>query len=328
MSSIIELYPLKLIPSYKDYLWGGDRLVKLYNKKTDIFPLAESWECSVHSNGQSIIANGFYQGRSLVEYLKTNLGVLGAHVDGATLPILIKFIDANQNLSIQVHPDDQFAFTQESGSLGKTEMWYVLSAEPDAELIIGFNDDLTLTQIKDGCLSGTIEKYLNHVPVHEDEIYLIRPGIVHAIGEGCVILEIQESSDITYRLYDYNRVDNNGEKRPLHIDKALKVLNCSRYDIKNQPLRTLRYEIGLAKEVLLRCEYFKVERFLLNSVEPRLICENHLSFTVLICIDGKISLYYGSTKESLTMIKGETVFIPCGLDITANGEGRLVEVSC
>lgn len=322
----MDKYPLLLEPAFQDYIWGGQRLRSEYGKQTNLKRIAESWECSVHAHGLTKIANGKYKGWYLRDYIKFNQDVLGPHVKGDRFPLLIKFIDACQDLSIQVHPDDNYALKNENGALGKTEMWYVLSAQQNACLTIGFNTEISAEQVNSSCEDGTIEKFLNRIPIHEDEIYLIKPGTVHAIGKGALILEVQEDSDLTYRMYDYNRMDDCGHKRQLYLDKALDVLDCSQYLIKKQPLRTLRYRNGVAYETLLRCDYFKVERYLFNNDSLTFKQSNNFSFLVLICIEG--ALYIECDARSYYLTKGMSMFVPCSLIIEIHGKGRLIEVSC
>ena len=326
MSCDYTIYPLLLEPAFQDYIWGGQRLKTDYGKNSDLPRIAESWECSVHEHGLTKILNGKACGLTLRQYIEEHPEILGKHVKGNRFPLLIKFIDAYQDLSIQVHPNDFYAKKYEDGALGKTEMWYVLSAEKDASLTIGFNSQVDENQIRSGCIDGTIEKYLNRIPVREDDVFMIRPGIVHAIGKGTLILEIQEDSDLTYRLYDYNRFDQNGNKRILHIDKALDVLDQLPYMVPKQPLRTLRYQNGIAKEILLKCKYFLVKRYLVNNVGSHYLLKNDLSFIVLVCIEGCLDISF--EEDIYTIYKGNTMFIPCGLTISISGKGKMIEVSC
>ena len=223
--------PFLLQPAAKDYLWGGSRLNDDFGKQIPVSPLAETWECSTHPDGLSVVSSGAYAGMTLREVLSLHPAYLGSHpllLTGGRpeLPILVKLIDAKKDLSIQVHPDDAYALSHEN-SLGKTEMWYVLHAAKDAQLIYGFRQNVTREQVIEGVQSGSLGNQLNHVPVAKDDVFFIEPGTVHAIGAGVLLAEVQESSNLTYRLYDYNRIDKNGEKRPLHVDKALDVANLA-----------------------------------------------------------------------------------------------------
>ena len=258
--------PMKLTPAAKDYLWGGSRLNDDFGKQIPLSPLAETWECSTHPDGQSIVAD---TGETLGDLLTAHPEYLGTHPLKTTngkpeLPILVKLIDAKKDLSIQVHPDDEFALRVE-GSLGKTEMWYVLDAKKDTSLIYGFKTDVEAEQVRKAIADGNIELFLNYVPIHKNDLFYIEAGTVHAIKAGALIVEIQESSNITYRLYDYGRVDKDGRQRPLHIDKALQVANLKSSAAPRQPMRVLKYHNGCASELLTRCKYFQVERLLLNT---------------------------------------------------------------
>ncbi len=326
--------PFLLKPAAKDYLWGGTRLNDDFGKCIDIQPLAETWECSTHPDGPSMIATGDLKGKTLSEALNAHPEWVGSHplatMGGRPeLPILVKLIDAKENLSLQVHPNDEYA-TRVENSLGKTEMWYVLAAKKEAELVFGFNQDVTETVIRKAVDDGSITRYLNHVPIHKDDLFYIEAGTVHAIGGGALIAEIQESSNITYRLYDYDRVDKNGQKRQLHVDRAMEVanMNCSRNP--RQPMRTLRYKNGCASELLTRCRYFQVERLLLNTEIYRKLTDFRTesnSFHALLCIDG-CGVLFGE-GFMLNFFKGDCIFVPAeSIPMKLHGKAQLLNVSC
>ena len=213
--------PFLLQPAGKDYLWGGNRLHTLFGKQLPLHPLAETWECSTHPDGCSIVASGIDKGKTLAEVLQQHPEFLGTKTSATgDLPVLIKLIDAAKDLSVQVHPDDAYAQQYEHEPNGKTEMWYILEAEPGASLIYGFSKPMQPEQL-DTCLKeNTILSYLQKIPVKKGDVFLIPAGTVHAIGAGIVLAEIQQRSNLTYRLYDYNRTDATGKKRPLHVEKA------------------------------------------------------------------------------------------------------------
>ena len=215
---------LKLKPACKDYLWGGHRLVDEYNVDYDGEILAEAWELSCHPDGPSMIMNGPYEGKSLREYLDiVGMEALGTHCRRfREFPILTKFIDARDNLSIQVHPNNGFAL-QNEGQYGKTEMWYVLDAEEGAFLYYGFKREITREEFARRIEENTLLEVLNAVPVKKGDVLFIESGTLHAIGKGILIAEIQQNSNVTYRVYDYGRVGKDGKKRDLHIEKALAV---------------------------------------------------------------------------------------------------------
>lgn len=324
--------PFLLKPAGQDYLWGGTKLKKEYFKELDKSPLAETWECSTHPAGTSIINSGEFAGQELTEVLHLHPEYLGTHPKTkGELPILVKFIDAKEKLSIQVHPDDEYAKKYEKGSLGKTEMWYVMEAEENAKLIYGFQRDMDVEEVKKGLQSGTIEKYLQKIPVRKDDVFYIEAGTVHAIGEGIVLAEIQENSNLTYRLYDYNRIDKNGKKRKLHVEKALQVINLKGSADVRQPLRVLKYQKGCASELLCRCEYFQVERMLVNTRGCNTTIKlqtSYNSFQILLCMDGE-----GSLKEEngtcLNIRKGDCIFIPAdSVKLELEGRGQLLRIGC
>lgn len=320
--------PFLLSPAAKDYLWGGTRLNDDFNLNLPLYPLAEAWVCSTHPDGESTVS-----GQSLSSVLAEHPEWLGTHVlaitEGRTeLPILIKLIDAKSDLSVQVHPDDEYAAKVE-GQWGKTEMWYVLSARKDAELVYGFNRDVTPDQIREAITDETIGLLLNHVPVHKDDLFFIESGTVHAIGAGCLIAEIQQSSNLTYRLYDYDRVGKDGKKRELHIEKALDVVRMESSAAPRQPMRVLKYKNGCASELLTRCKYFQVERLLLNT-EGRKLAEFQTgknSFHALLCVDGCGNI--SGESFNLNFFKGDCVFVPAdSVPLLLHGKAQILNVSC
>ena len=326
--------PFLLKPAAKDYLWGGSRLNDDFGKNIDCSPLAETWECSTHPDGQSVVASGVDAGKTLSEVLQLHPEYLGTHplhtMQGkAELPVLIKLIDAKQNLSVQMHPDDDFALRHEN-SLGKTEMWYVLSARKDAELVYGFNQDMSAERVRQALAEGTIENYLNHVPVHKDDLFFLEAGTVHGIGKGLIVVEIQESSNLTYRLYDYNRVDKNGKQRELHVEKAMQVMNFHSSATPRQPMRVLKYQNGCASEFLIRCKYFQVERLLLNTEIYRRLTDfktEKNSFHALLCTEG-CGVMFGE-HFMLNFFKGDCVFVPAeSIPLKLHGKAQLLDVSC
>ena len=321
--------PFLLEPAAKDYLWGGSRLNDDFGKNIDLSPLAETWECSTHPDGESRV-----NGEPLSRVLTRHPEWLGAHplkTSGGRpeLPILIKLIDARQDLSVQVHPDDAYALEHE-GSLGKTEMWYVLAAQPGAKLVYGFDQDVSERQVRRAIKNGKLDMLLNHVAVEKDDLFYIEAGTVHALGAGCLIAEIHESSYLTYRLYDYDRVGRDGKKRELHIDKAMQVLRFHSSALPRQPMRLLRYRGGWASELLTRCKYFQVERVLLNTEIHRELVRFQTgpnSFHALLCVDGCGSI--SGEGFMLNFFKGDCVFVPAdSIPLRLHGKAQLLNVSC
>ena len=334
MSKTTGNKPFLLRPAAKDYLWGGSRLNDDFSKGIDMSPLAETWEGSTHPDGPSIIASGEYEGKELGEALAENPQWLGTHPLATTegkpeLPILIKLIDAKKDLSVQVHPNDEYAKRVEN-SLGKTEMWYVLDAKPDSKLVYGFNQDVEPTKLRNAIEQGRLEKLLNHVPIHKNDLFFIQAGTVHAIGAGALVAEIQENSNITYRLYDYDRIDKNGNKRQLHVDKALEVADLSSSAKPRQPMRVLKYKRGCASELLTRCKYFQVERMLLNTETQRDLVEfktDSNSFHALLCVDG-CGVLFGE-DFMLNFFKGDCIFVPAdSIGLKIHGRAQMLNISC
>ena len=302
---------LKLIPAGKDYLWGGTRLRDEYGKKIDLIPLAETWECSVHPDGPSYIMSGEFKGRTLADVLMQHPEYLGIKVKNGELPVLVKFIDAKNDLSVQVHPDDEYARQYENQN-GKTEIWYVIDADEGASLIYGFQHKVTPEILKETVNTGTLDKHLQKVEVHKGDVFYVPAGAVHGIGAGILIAEIQESSNVTYRIYDYNRVDKNGKKRELHFDKAIQIMNMGIAPEAKQKSRLEKHYPGCSRELLCRCKYFETERIQVTKGFSFSVKEE--SFQILMCLDG-----YGQVEtmdadqKPIRFCKGETMFLPAGL---------------
>ena len=323
--------PFLLHPAAKNYLWGGTRLNDDFAKHITCVPLAETWECSTHPNGVSIAASGEWIGMPLDEILKAHPEYLGEHAQGATdLPVLVKFIDAKQDLSVQVHPSDEFAREHEGGQCGKTEMWYVMDAEPDSRIAYGLHHTVGREAFLRGIEDGSVEKYLQMMPVRKNDLFFIPPGTVHAIGAGCLIAEIQQNSNLTYRLYDYNRTDRNGNKRPLHLEKGLAVANLEAMPEPRQPMRLLRYSGGTASELLCRCRYFQVERVLVNTEQQRDMATFQVpaaSFEIFLFLNGCGTLFCG--ESMLQFFKGDCVFVPADAsEIRLHARTEFLRITC
>ena len=285
----------QLYPAHKDYLWGGKRLSKEFNKNREGI-VAETWELSVHPDGVStIIHSGSpYNNRPLTEYLAEHPEAIG---NGKELPILIKFIDAEKDLSIQVHPDNEYGLKHE-GQFGKTECWYILDAEPDAFLYYGVNRELTKKEFRKAIEDNTLLDVLNKVPVKKGDFFFIPAGTIHAIGAGIMIAEIQQNSNVTYRVYDFNRRDANGNLRELHVDKAIEVSTLT-------PPQT-EYDFG---GHLCQCPYFTVDKV---EVTSTLSCnpgshQGRASFHSLLILEGEGSLTDGEVTYPFQ--KGDSFFI-------------------
>lgn len=258
------LYPLLFEPLFKNYVWGGRNLEVLLGRKLPEGRIAESWEIAAHNDGVSIVSNGPYAGFPLTEVQK----LLGTRLIGTNnswaeergkFPLLIKLLDAHDKLSIQVHPDDEFAKTYENDELGKTEMWVILHAEPNAEIILGVRPGTTPGMFREAIASGTVEEHIHRIHVQRGDIVCVPSGTVHAIMSGVVVAEIQQNSNTTYRVYDWMR-NHNGAMRELHIDKAMQVIDFSANDSRlTTPLLLTEYD-GVRRELLCRNQYFTTER--------------------------------------------------------------------
>jgi len=244
----MKLYPLKFGKVYKDYIWGGRNLDKIGKELPSSGNVAESWELSCHKNGMSTISNGEYSGMTLEEYInKFGCEAIGKALPQKDLdkfPLLIKFIDANDSLSVQVHPSDEYAFKNENGELGKNEMWYILSAESEATLVAGVANGVTKESFAEAIKNNTVEECLNYIQVKEGDFINIPDGLVHAIGKGIILAEVQQNSDTTYRVYDYNRVGADGKTRPLHVEKSLETINFSYTGEVCKSAKGLKFKIG------------------------------------------------------------------------------------
>lgn len=318
---------LRLQPAGKDYLWGGTRLREEYGKKIQMIPLAETWECSVHPDGPSVVVNGEYRGRELRDVLKEHPDWMGTKVQSGEFPILAKFIDAKQDLSVQVHPDDDYAREHE-GQNGKTEMWYVIDADKGAQLIYGFKHKVTEETLRNAVKNGTLDKHLQKVEVHKGDLFYVPAGTVHGIGAGILVAEIQESSNVTYRVYDYDRVDKNGKKRELHFDKAVQVMNMEVAPDVKQKSRIVKHYPGCSRELLCRCKYFEVERIQVTKAFSFSVLEE--SFQVIMCLDGEGQIEtMDENLKPVRFVKGRTLFLPAGLGrCLVVGNATVLKIRC
>lgn len=289
--------PIKLLPAFKDYLWGGTCLKTEFNKKSELEKVAESWELSTHKDGESIVASGEYKDKKLSEYIAENpYDVLGERARAFDFfPVLIKFIDAKDNLSVQVHPDDEYA-RKYNGEYGKTEMWYVLECDEGAQLYYGFKEKISKEEFRKRIENNTLTEVLNSVKVKKGDVYFIEAGTVHAIGKGIVICEIQQNSNTTFRVYDYNRKDANGNTRQLHIEQAIEVA-------KTEPAKPYKSD---RENVLASCKYFTVEKADVDGTKSFEISDN--CFKSVIAVEGSGILKLNGFET--TFGKGDSIFIP------------------
>lgn len=300
--------PLKLLPAFQDYIWGGTRLRDDFGKQCDYEHVAESWELSCHPAGESVIMNSVCKGMTLRAYLEQDwaarVGEGAARL--SSFPVLIKLIDACQDLSVQVHPDDRYARVHEKGENGKTECWYVMDCDEGAALACGFNRELTKDEFRRAIKQGTVLDCMQLVPVKKGDVFFIEAGTLHAIGAGILIAEIQQSSNLTYRVYDYDRVGPDGKPRELHIDKAVDVTKTwPAPPRRNIPLTDYQ---GYSVALLADCPYFTVTE--LHITEGAAFpASGGKSYTHLLCTDGEAALVY-ENGVAMPVVKGDSVFLP------------------
>ncbi len=303
------MYPIKLKPAFKDYLWGGTRLRDDFGKDCDFDKLAESWELSCHKDGNSVVADGEFAGLTLAQYIeKEGKSVLGTNCEKfENFPILIKLIDAKDNLSVQVHPNNEYAQRVE-GEYGKTEMWYVVDCDEGASLLYGFKHNITKEEFRERIENNTLLEVTNSVPVKKGDVFFIEAGTLHAIGKGILIAEIQQNSNTTYRIYDYGRVGADGKPRQLHIDKAVDVTNLC--PAKPYPQSEPVDMGGWTKKRLAKCEYFTVD--VINVDTSAALEADKSSFVNILVLDGGCVLS-SEGNDAVELKKGDSVFIPAGL---------------
>lgn len=313
---------LKLSPSTKDYIWGGRRLIEEYGKHTSKDKIAETWELACHKDGACYVENpdlmisnentnaDSESKLSLQEYIAQHgKAILGSNCQHfSDFPIIIKLIDAKDNLSLQVHPDDAYALKHEH-QYGKTEMWYVVDADPDSFLYYGFRQDVTKEQFRQAIADGSLLNLLNAVPVKKGDVFFINAGTIHAIGKGILIAEIQQNSNVTYRVYDYKRKDAQGNERQLHIDQSIAVANLH----KSQPVK-LEKHLGI-------CEYFCVDKLSLDGTVAKNVTlyVDYSSFVSILVLSGEGIISDG--KTSFAYKKGQSFFITAASgEFTISGE--------
>jgi mannose-6-phosphate isomerase len=321
-----ELYPLKFETVLKEKVWGGNILSSVFNKKSEGSDnVGESWELSAIADDQSVISNGFLAGNNIEELIEVYMGdITGDSIFekfGNEFPLLIKFIEARKDLSIQVHPGNELA-KKRHNAYGKTEMWYILDCKEGSKIYTGFKDGVTKEIYEEALRSGTMEEILNSETVEPGDVFFTPAGRVHAIGAGIVLVEIQQTSDITYRIFDWNRNNTGKEKRELHTDLALEAI-----DFNQTGNGKIKIEPVLNETVnLVNCDFFNVNIISLNSAIDKDFYFND-SFVVYICIEGSFAICWEGNSE--TVIKGETVLVPAMIKeftLKPSGEARALEV--
>ena len=307
----MKLYPIKFEPILKEKIWGGEKLMQTFKKKSDKRNIGESWEVSDVNGAISVVASGALKGQSLKDLIKEYKGdFVGNKIYkqfGEAFPILIKFIDAKTPLSIQVHPNNELA-KERHNSFGKNEMWYIMDSDEDAELIVGFTKEVSQKEYVTSLEAGKVLDILNSEKVKAGDTFYIPTGRVHAIGAGTVLAEIQQTSDITYRIYDYERVDQtSGKQRELHTELALEAI-----DYKIQEDYKTNYElVENESSKLVHSPYFKTDIIELNSTIEKDYTKLD-SFVIYMCVDGVFEIE--CNNENFVVDKGETILLPATIE--------------
>ncbi len=314
------MYPLLLKPAIKDYIWGGNKLKTEFGFECDGEVAAEGWMLSCHKDGASTVANGEHKGKTLPEVLEIwGKNAIGKNAtEFSYFPLLIKLIDAKQNLSVQVHPDDAYALDNE-GEFGKTEMWYVVDCDKGAELVYGFKEEISKEEFRERIENNTLMEVCNSVPVSAGDVFFITAGTLHAIGGGILIAEVQQNSNTTYRVFDYGRLGADGKPRPLHIEKALDVTKCEKPTIPfGQVGKVTKTGENTVKE-LAHCKFFSTK---LLTLKDRFTVNSTDSFVSLLCLKGKAVINWNN--ESIEIKKGDSLFVPAGLTAEIVGDAQIL----
>jgi mannose-6-phosphate isomerase len=318
---ITKLYPLQFEPILKERIWGGTKLKTVLNKPIVSDITGESWEISTVEGDVSIVANGSLSGKSLNELIDSAPeAILGTEVYkrfGKQFPLLFKYLDAREDLSIQVHPNDELA-KKRHNSFGKTEMWYVMQADEGSKIIVGFKENSNANNYLENLKNKTLLSILDDIKVHKGDVFFLETGTVHAIGAGLVIAEIQQTSDITYRLYDFERVDAAGNQRELHVDLALEAINYDKVDTHKKYSSILNQS-----NAVVDCPYFTTHFIPLDGSIS--VHKTGNSFTVYMCVDGSFEMEYETVKQHYK--KGDTILIPASLKtFDLNGKASILEI--
>lgn len=316
-----SIYPLQFDPILKERIWGGEKLKSVLAKPIQSSSVGESWELSTMEGDVSVVSNGELKGTSLMELIdEAPNEILGTTVYskfGKQFPLLFKFLDAREDLSIQVHPNDALA-KERHNSFGKTEMWYIMQADEDARIIVGFKDKSNADEYVENLNNKTLLSILDDVKVKSGDVFFLETGTVHAIGAGSVVAEIQQTSDITYRIYDFDRVDAQGNERELHIDLALDAINYDKVNAFKQYSR----EVNQSNTVV-NCSYFTTNFIPLEGAKT--VSKNGDTFTVYMCVDGEFDLEFNGLKYSYK--KGDTVLVPAIIQsFTLEGNASVLEI--
>lgn len=321
-------YPIKFEPIYKEMVWGGCQLSSLYNRALPYQRTGESWDMTCRTNEMGVVANGIYKGLSFNELIQIDpVGTLGIKVaekvaENGSFPLLLKLISPTDNLSVQVHPDDYYAKRHENVAFGKTEIWVVLDAPQNAHLIVGLKDGVTRDMFKQAIEGGTSENCLEKVPVQKGDVIFIPSGLVHALTKDVVVAEVQQNSDITYRIYDYNRLGLDGNPRPLHVEKALDVIDFEG-QFSKEPVKALSFEKeGNLLSYFNANSYFTLIKYDIEKILKERSDED--KFFVFTCIEGSCTV--SNEHGSLQAYPGDSFFLPAGLGkYTIEGKCQLIK---
>ncbi len=298
---------MKMKPCYKDYIWGGDMLGRVFDKNSGFDVTAESWELSAHEGGQSVIDNGCLKGMSFGEYIAREPGAAGTRC-GGRFPVLIKFLDVHTALSVQVHPSDETA-NAENGEQGKAEVWYIVDAQPGASVYYGLNSRLTKERFAEAVGNGTVCEYLKREDAEPGQIWSVTPGVLHSASGGVLVAEVQQSSNTTFRAYDFDRVDAHGNKRELHLSRVLDVMEYEPVKSEEKRENACFCTAGYAFENLFGCRYFKLDRITLHG-SMELFCDGG-SFHSLLVISGSGGIVKDGKRFDFKA--GDSWFMPAGI---------------
>jgi mannose-6-phosphate isomerase len=317
----MKFYPLQFEPILKERIWGGEKLKTVLHKPITSKITGESWELSTVEGDVSVVANGECKGKTLTdiinEYPNEILGTTVHARFGKQFPLLFKYLDAREDLSIQVHPNDELA-KKRHNSFGKTEMWYIMQADEDARIIVGFKENSNANDYLENLKNKTLLSILDDVKVKSGDVFFLETGTVHAIGAGLVVAEIQQTSDITYRLYDFDRVDAEGNTRELHVDLALEAINYNTVKTKKEYSKSIN-----ESNTIVDCPYFTTNFIPLEDEIS--VTKSGKTFTVYMCVEGTFEIEYDNSK--LQYKKGDTILIPAAMNtFILNGKASILEI--
>lgn len=317
----MKFYPLQFEPIFKEKIWGGEKLKTILNKPITSNRIGESWELSTVEGDVSVVANGEWKGKLLTTLIKEYPNeILGTQVYirfEEQFPLLFKYLDAREDLSIQVHPNDALA-KKRHNTFGKTEMWYILQADENARIIVGFKGNSNANEYLENLKNKTLPSLLDEVKVQSGDAFFLETGTVHSIGAGLLVAEIQQTSDVTYRLYDFDRVDANGNKRELHVDLALEAINYNAVETKKEYTKNVN-----ESNAVVDCPYFTTNFIPLDGAVS--ISKSGKTFTVYMCVEGVFEIEFNNSKVQYG--KGDTVLIPAAMNsFILNGKASILEI--